>query len=449
MSAIELFRSRVSQSAKAAAGAARQLSLLDDMAQNDEYVHSDGLRVSTKKECTSSTPSLSENSELPSVVEDLTGRFVDAFSTAARKHNRPRPVNDPRRLGRHSIPVELGSEKKSVSWERERQPKSLTQQKTNLMSSVAALYAQSDKKTNTPTRAKERGGKSLLSKTDQFSRSLATVPASPGQKTNVLLVNEDHAHILHELDYESETDSSDDENTNESQKKQSGADLEMGRLVNTLEQELEESISRQNSLKETGGSRRKDVNRFMKMTAEVESEREILLKSLEPVPESTPTEAHRAENGKGLWTSDAHRGTAGEETNKALRAGMSWVRNVASPQLEALSKQIMNKVSEPDGSKKSSREHQSKGPMIGPRHPSPAMNDSEGEKIIMTTSASFLADEDMAELERMRMRNSQSKVATLIQAFLGNPRLAFIAVTLVIALFAYFYSRHRSVDDVL
>ena len=45
----DIFRSRVAQSAQAAAIAARQVSSLDEMAQTDEYVQSEGLNVSNKK----------------------------------------------------------------------------------------------------------------------------------------------------------------------------------------------------------------------------------------------------------------------------------------------------------------------------------------------------------------------------------------------------------------
>ena len=87
--------------------------------------------------------------------------------------------------------------------------------------------------------------------------------------------------------------------------------------------------------------------------------------------------------------------------------------------------------------------------MIGSRHTPSNKPHEEEEKITMTSSAAFLADDDMAELERIRTRNSPSKIRQLVQQCIDNPRLAFIAVTLVFALFAYFYSRHRSVDDVL
>ncbi|KAL7542957.1 hypothetical protein ACHAXR_012456 [Thalassiosira sp. AJA248-18] len=465
MDAMELFRARVEQSAKAAAGAARQLSSLDDMAQNDDYIQSEGLRVSDKKELPSSAAAFSENS---SVVEDLSGRFVDALSTAARKHNRPRPVNEtnprnsPPYPGRQSAPVELVRNQKLA---RENPANAVKQQKSvpkqpRLVSSVAALYDQNEekkrvrnqpvtkqKKTHHSRLAKERGDKSHVSKNNHAPTSLATIPSSPGQHTNVLLVNDRHAHILHQLDYDSDAESSDDEQPVEPLQNSSGSDLEMGRVGNValhdqLEQELEESISRQNSLNgPTNGNERKDAQRFMNIGAGFESERESLLQ----VPESTPTNTDRVGNAGNLWAKDVGRGTAGEETSKALKAGLSWVRNVASPQLEAFSKQIITKVSEADVRQFQSEQHPGRGPMIGPRYSPPTRNDAEEEKITMTSSATFLADEDMAELERIRMKNSPSK----LRAVLANPRLAFIAVTLVIALFAYFYSRHRSVDDVL
>lgn len=483
---MELFRSRVAQSAKAAAVAARQLSSLDDMAQSDEYVQSEGLRVRDARDFPSSASSRSENSEVTSVVEDLSEIFVDALSTAARKHHRP-PSEKNQRTPHHLHQARQntlnGEEGDNKNEPRENRRHTVTHrqkaetQKTKLMPSVAALYDQTDKKRNvlnqSATRgkglkqssahkknrhdglARKRGGNSSTPKADL---SLATIPSSPvgGQKTNVLLVNEKHAHILHELDYDSDTDSSGDE---ESRK---DSDLEMGVLVNValhdqLERELEETIERQNSLTgPTSEREQKDVNRFMTMTANLESERdreqEALLRPLESVPESSPTnfdDSRRAGNANGSWTNDMRKITAGEETGKALKAGLSWVRNVASPQLEALSKQIMTKVSEADVIKSCSEQQlPRRGPAIGPRH-SPPTENAGADQITMTTSASFLADEDMAELERIRMRNSPSKVRILIQSCLNNPRLAFIVVTLIAALLAYFYSRHKSLDDVL
>ena len=131
---MDFIRYRVEESAKAAASAARQLSSLDEMAQSDHYIQSDGLRVSDKKQPPSASSSFSDNS--PSVVEDLSGRFVDALSMAARKQNRPRPTNGKphsphHHEGRRSTPVELGKAEgetiKSYSGSREHSGRSRSQ----------------------------------------------------------------------------------------------------------------------------------------------------------------------------------------------------------------------------------------------------------------------------------------------------------------------------------
>ena len=72
---MEAFRARLQEESAKVAAAAMQLSALDDMAQNDDYVHTEGLKLSAKREeCEGEG---GNNSELPSVVEDLSGRFVD------------------------------------------------------------------------------------------------------------------------------------------------------------------------------------------------------------------------------------------------------------------------------------------------------------------------------------------------------------------------------------
>ena len=319
---------------------------------------------------------------------------------------------------------------------------------------------QHHKKSHNKTRIEKRGDISSASKTNDRSERHHTVPKSP--KTDVLLVN-NHAHILHQLDYDSE-DSSDDDSDEQSSTQPQNSDIEMGNLglANQLEHEIEESLIRQSSL--TGpteiDNKQKDVNRFMTMTANLENERERLLQSYET--ESTPTNYHAgtAQNTPNslLWAQDTRSCTKGEEivkkdlheeTNRALKAGLSWVQQVASPQLQALSKQIMTKVSpNADIRQSNSEQNTRKGPMIGSRF-SPTVREKSDEKIIVSTSAAFLADDDMAELERIRLRNSTSKLQSFIQTLQKDKRLSFIVVTLIFALLAYFYSRHRSVDDVL
>ena len=215
-----------------------------------------------------------------------------------------------------------------------------------------------------------------------------------------------------------------------------------------LEQDLEESLSRQNSLNgPTNNDENKDVHRFMKMTARLETEQEVLLQSQRTARESTPTYADRIHNRSGFGTQDKRSSTAREQTNNALRAGLAWVRNVASPQLEAISKQLLTKAAEPGSSNKSNLHRPSRGPTIGPRLT--IRDDFEEEEIITSTSSAFLSAQDMAELKMIGMRNSTSKLQALLQTCIENPRFVFIGLTLVLAVFTFFYSRHRSVDDVL
>ena len=474
MSALDIIRSRLAESAKAAAGAAMQLSSLDDLAQNDEYVQSEGLRVSEKKKRPSSASSLSGNSKSPSVVEDLSGKFVDALSMAARQqHRQQRAIRAPR------VEVESSRKQKVKSMEGAQSSRSMSRhqpraqtQKPHLIPSVAALYGQNEEKIVSKQSSIKDGGQkqALVHKSTQRNghfegrgighptldakkiTSLATLPSSPdspGHSTkNVLLVNERQAHILNELDYDSDTDSSDDFLPRKSQHDIEGGRLGNAALHDQLEQDLEESLFRQNSLNgPTNNDEDKDVYRFMKMTARIETEREVLIQSQRAARESTQTHADRIDNRSGFGTQDKIINSAGEQTNNALRAGLAWMRNVASPQLEAISKQLLTKAVEPGLSNKSNLDCPRSGPMIGPRHN--LRDDSEEEEIITSTSSAFLSARDMAELEMIGMRNSTSKLQALLQTCNENPRFVFIGLTLVLALFAYFYSRHGSVDDIL
>ena len=142
-----------------------------------------------------------------------------------------------------------------------------------------------------------------------------------------------------------------------------------------------------------------------------------------------------------------------EEANIALKKGLSWVQNIASPQLQTgmqtISKQLRNKVS-PDGTENKNGQSSSsmRGPMIGPSFTTTTRGMSE-DKITMSTSAALFADEDISELEAIRMRNLSSMLQVLLQTIQKDKRLALIVVTLVFAILSYFYSRHRSSDDVL
>jgi hypothetical protein len=258
-------------------------------------------------------------------------------------------------------------------------------------------------------------------------------PSSPAK--SILLVNERQAHILTELDYDSDTDSDEDEFS-----PLKSLDIELGRrdnaaLYDQLENELNESISRQTVLNgQTIGEKVKGVNRFMEMTTRLENEREMHIKSQLAAHESTPNYRIHDRNG-----------TAGEEPINALKVGLAWVKNVAAPQLEAVSKQLLTRISEPELRNKNTPDHSSIRGFVNGQH-RPIRRDSKDD-IMISTSTSVLSANDMAELERIRVRSSTSKLQALTKAC--DHRFVFIGLTLVIALFVYFYSRHRSVHDVL
>jgi len=406
MSALDVFRSRIVESAKVAANAAKTGFSLDDLAKNDEYIHSEGLRISDRKK--KNAPSSASNGEVPSVVEDL--------SEPADSQQRP----------------SIGQKQSSPRIDN---PRKQTQYKPQLIPSVAALYDQSEKQHAVLKQSAIDGkGQAKL----DTEKNAAANRSSPPTKS-ILLVNERQAHILTELDYDSDTDSDEDEFL----PLKSINEIELGRRDNTalydqLENELNESISRQTLLngQTKDVDKGKGVNRFMEMTTRLENEREMLRKS-QTVHKSTPN-----------YRIDDRNITANEENIKdVLKVGLAWVRNVAAPQLEAVSKQILTRFSEPELRNKSTPDHPSiRGRVNGPQHP---LRRDSNDDIMTSTSTSVLSANDMAELERIRMRSSTSKLQLLTKACIDNYRFVFIGLTLVIALFVYFYSRHKSVNNVL
>ena len=144
-------------------------------------------------------------------------------------------------------------------------------------------------------------------------------------------------------------------------------------------------------------------------------------------------------------------GTAGEETNKALKAGLSWVQKVATPQLNAISQHILTKVA--DTSRTDNSQSIASGGPIIPSRSKLVTKESDEENITMTTSSTFLSADEIAQFERMQSKTSQSIISAmvlpLVEAIKGNQRLAFVVFTLLLSLFVYYYSRKRSVDDVL
>jgi len=136
---MDKFRQRVAEESAKLHEAAMQLSSLDEMAKQDEYIKSDGLKLSAKETRTNESHS---TTELPSVVEDLSGRFVDAFSGAARR-TPPRStiVQKQQSIKKQSIPatseIDVSSKPNSRGGE---STFDSTEKKPQLMSSVAALY---------------------------------------------------------------------------------------------------------------------------------------------------------------------------------------------------------------------------------------------------------------------------------------------------------------------
>jgi hypothetical protein len=417
---LDTFRSRVAQSAQAAALAARQFSSLDEMAQNDEYVQSDSLRVSSKKKAVTSNTGRVLREE-PSIVENLSDKFVDALTIAAKP--KPRLRNDDLQIiavasneGRLVEPSRTAHEPK-VAVNSETAARKLSE-RDNISSNKM------------PNQYESKSHRSL------YSRKTSS------EATGVI-VGDRHVHILHQLHYESD-DSSGDEKSNSSSSEIQMRNLELARnnsLPDELERELNETLQHQAEMK------RKDPHRFM---ADLE-EREMLLPSRSL---SANHELSKAEFNLQNGTAYSQSTAAGQETLNALNAGLSWVKNVASPQLQAISKQIITKVADSEGKHFSAQDKNtqlSSKPMIGPRHQ--ALAPDVEDEIIVTSSATFLAADDMAELDRIRSKHSSSQMTVMVKSCLENlwenPRLSFVAATLILAIFVYYYSRKRSINDVL
>jgi len=450
---MDKFRERVAEESAKLHEAAMQLSSLDEMAKQDEYIKSDGLKLSAKK--TRTNESQGNTTELPKVVEDLSERFTDAFSGAARRTPPRTTVHQKQQsIKKQSIPTTSDVSSKPNSRGGESISNLTVKKKQQLMSSVAALYE--DKHIN-----KKNGiDKQSLVKQQTTTKTQATISPANGQHTSVLLVN-NHAHILHELDgysdddSDSSVDSDDDKQQSPSSKPHHDNDIEMGttNLANQLEHELEvirqhsitnSNVSHNENNDENSNDKPNDVNRFMTITTTLESERERLLQSYES---TTPNNNGNRNNKPNVNRKpDLH-----DDANKALKAGLSWIQNVASPQLQTLSKQVIDQVVSSDDKRQSNKQqNHKKGPMIGSRF-TPTTREKSEENITITDSAAFLADDDMAELNRIRIRNSSAlppQLQPLLQALKKDRRLSFIVLTLIFGLGAYFFSRH-SVDDVL
>ena len=406
MSALELLRSRV----LAAKEAVKDVANMDEMARGDAYVNSEGLKLSGRK-----GPRFADDDqrrrELPAVVDDLSGRFVDALSTAAR----PRPRTPPRETLRN------------LEEEHSKQQTGETTADTSI---------------SMPSGPVSSATPSLKSKRSTAGER----PPKPVRQSPEVVILKEHAHILHQLDYESDESSSDEGTTGEtssSRRDHDGSRDGVARVAENLEHELDTIRRKIENVDEPSP---RHEHRFMQVGADLEAEREALLKSLEV---NRPPVAVAGKESNPGDSCNNNKCTPGYETQQALRSGLSWVQRVASPQLERLGRQIMNKVEQQRGSP-DNRSVQS--PSIGPRHdPMKSMTDPQEQAIIMTTSSTFLSIEEREEMERLAQRHSSSTTLSgLVHSyFLANPRLTFVLLTLVLSIFAYLYSRKRSVDDVL
>ena len=187
----------------------------------------------------------------------------------------------------------------------------------------------------------------------------------------------------------------------------------------------------------------------MKMTEELESEREVLI--ARPTTASTTNNYVADERGGGLWNNNnmLGGGSAGDETNKAIKKGLDWVQRVATPQINAISQHIMkvaDNTSRADNSQGSNNDS-ANGPMISSRSKLHYKEPDEENNISFATSSNFLSADEIAEFEQMRSKSSL--LVSILEAIRSNQRLAFVAFTLLLSMFAYFYSRKRSVDDVV
>jgi len=422
MSALELLRSRV----LAAKEAVNNVAALDDMAKGDSYVNSEGLKLSGRKGLKFADNDQRKR-ELPTVVDDLSDRFVDALSTAAR----PRP--------RTPLPRETLRNLEKVS------PKELTGETTadTSMSISSGLGSSA-----TPSLKSKR---SAAGGTNAGGDARPPKPVRPvrRQSPEVVILKE-HAHILHQLDYESDESSSDECMTGEtssSRRVHDGSKDGVACVAENLEHELD-TIRRE--IENVGEPSPRHEHRFMQVGADLEAERGALLQSLEMNRPPMAVDGKESDPGD-LWNND--KSNPGYETQQALRSGLSWVQRVASPQLERLGRQIMHKVEQHQ--QRSSPDTRSvRRPAIGPRQdPMKSMADPEEEAIIVTTSSTFLSMEEREEMERLAQLHSSpttlSGLVHLWSCFFKNPRLTFAWLTLVLSIFAYLYSRKRSVDDVL
>jgi hypothetical protein len=71
------------------------------------------------------------------------------------------------------------------------------------------------------------------------------------------------------------------------------------------------------------------------------------------------------------------------------------------------------------------------------------------EDFSVTASSSVLADDELAQLAKMKQFSTQGRLAVLLSSLQDNRRLLFIVLTLILSAWVYFYSRRTLEDDVM
>lgn len=77
----------------------------------------------------------------------------------------------------------------------------------------------------------------------------------------------------------------------------------------------------------------------------------------------------------------------------------------------------------------------------------PSKTTSKEEEYNIVQSSALLGEEDQAELDRIRLGTQGDSLTFLLNVIKQNPQFAFLAFTLVLATFMYFYSRHQGAED--
>mmetsp|Transcript_26208 Transcript_26208/g.77522 ORF Transcript_26208/g.77522 Transcript_26208/m.77522 type:complete len:686 (-) Transcript_26208:383-2440(-) len=130
---------------------------------------------------------------------------------------------------------------------------------------------------------------------------------------------------------------------------------------------------------------------------------------------------------------------------------LGWLRNVAAPHVQSVARNVADKIQE--------RRKGESAPLTRTRvdesvpksrrmSQSSPLGDYEADYAQNVSSNSVLATSEQAELERLRQNAVLDPVSALMSYASENSRFAFVAFTMVLAGFVYFYTRKRTEDDV-